>query len=85
MGQISNYGKAKGPTSTGIFSYITDGVSVLVNGFGQVLQGLESYIAVLIVEVFLIPAFSVILTAVSIRELAKLLGTEINFGRFYWI
>lgn len=39
-------------------------------------------VSLLVIEVFFMPAFSIILTAISTREFAKLLGSEISFGKF---
>jgi hypothetical protein len=39
-------------------------------------------IAFLIVQVFVLPTFDIVLTIVSIRELARILGSEVSLGRF---
>ncbi len=38
--------------------------------------------ALLVIEVFFLPLLSLILTVISIRELASILGSEISFGKF---
>ncbi|MEM3227648.1 MAG: hypothetical protein QXR58_02660 [Candidatus Micrarchaeaceae archaeon] len=58
---------------------VLGGLMVQVEG---AMERLVNYIALLIVEVFFLPTFSVILTIVSIRELARIMGSEISFGRF---
>ena len=46
------------------------------------IQTLTEELAVLVVEVFFVPVLSVALTIISIRELARVLGSEVSFGRF---
>lgn len=57
-----------------------------VAGFGtsmiNMVKQLMNLLALLIVAVFFLPVFSVILTVISIREFARILGSEISFGRF---
>lgn len=57
----------------------TDGFAGIFSG---ALSSLETAVAFLIVQVFLLPVLSIVLTLVSIRELARILGTEVTFGRF---
>lgn len=38
--------------------------------------------ALLVIEVFVLPIFSLIITIISIRELASVLGSEISLGKF---
>lgn len=45
-------------------------------------QQVTDEISLLIVQVFFFPIFSIILTTISIRELAKILGSEISLGKF---
>ncbi len=58
----------------------------LASNFSTIFSALISYIedaiTFLIIQVFILPTFSLVLTAISIRELAKILGSEISFGRF---
>ncbi|MGC8478625.1 MAG: hypothetical protein ACP5NE_01715 [Candidatus Micrarchaeia archaeon] len=54
----------------------------LVASIENAVEKLLNYIALLIVEVFFLPTFSIILTIISIRELARILGTEVSFGKF---
>lgn len=58
-------------------------VSSLVLPLEDFVKHALNFIAQLVIQVFFLPAFSLILTAVSIRELARLLGSEISFGRLY--
>ncbi len=50
-----------------------------MNGF---IQSIVDYLALLIVEVVFLPLLSIILTIISARELARIMGSEISFGRF---
>ncbi len=67
---------------TGVLNGISN---TLKNVMGEAEAWVEhaiNIISILIVEVFFLPTFSIILTIISIRELAKALGSEISFGKF---
>ncbi len=64
------------------FSAVTSLLSGVSNSFNELMNYISDVIAFLIIQVFILPAFSLILTIISIRELAKILGSEITFGRF---
>jgi len=38
-------------------------------------------VAIIVVQAFVMPAFSIVLTLISIRELAKILGSEVNLSK----
>ncbi len=61
---------------------IINAVSSLANTFVTLLKQIIAYLAILVVQVFFFPVLSAILTITSIRELAKILGSEVSFGRF---
>jgi hypothetical protein len=84
LGQLSAYKGALG-AAIGLVNYVTGLVNALISNFAQFLQSLEDYVAMLIVEAVFLPVFSVILTVISIRELARVLGSEVNFGRLYLV
>ncbi|MDE1871525.1 MAG: hypothetical protein KGI06_04795 [Candidatus Micrarchaeota archaeon] len=67
----------------GFVSYFTNAINNLVKGFDGFLNQLTSMVALIIIEVFFLPVFSLILTVISIRELANILGSEISFGKLY--
>ncbi len=69
--------------STSLSGYFTGSINTLVNGFDNFLEQLAGFVALLIIDVFFLPAFSIILTVISIREIARALGSEISFGRLY--
>lgn len=50
--------------------------------FWNMINNIINELAIIIVEVFFLPLLSLILTIVSIREFAKVLGSEISFGKF---
>ena len=64
------------------FQALSSAASTVANGAESLINGLMQELALLIVQVFFLPAFSLILTTVSARELAKILGSEISFGKF---
>ena len=70
-------------SNAGVISYFTGAINGLVQGFGAFINQLADFLAFIIIEVFFLPAFSIILTVISIRELARVLGSEITFGRLY--
>ncbi len=69
------------PTNA-IISGIQDFTNSITSGIVGLVQELIDFLAYMVIEVFLIPLLSVMLTVVSTRELARLLGSEISFGRF---
>lgn len=64
-----------------VSSIISEGTDA-VKGLQLLVQGLIEGLAALIVEVFFIPVLSVALTIISTRELARILGSEVSFGKF---
>lgn len=78
-----NYTLQSGANSTnsslgGMLGWIKSALSVLSGA----LADLFHYIAALIVEVFVLPMFSLVITGISIKELAAVLGSEAYFGKF---
>lgn len=53
-----------------------------LSGGSAFLQTIINEISLLIIQVFFFPIFSIILTIISVRELAKIFGSEISFGKF---
>ncbi len=68
--------------SSNPFSGIISMVSGFTSSFSAVINSLEGVITLLIIQAFILPTFSLVLTAISIREMARALGSEISFGRF---
>jgi len=54
----------------------------LFSSISSILNGLISYASSLVMQVFILPVFDLVITAISIREIAELLGSEAFFGRF---
>jgi hypothetical protein len=50
--------------------------------FEYIIKIIMDLLSNLILEIVLLPLLSVILTIISIRELARILGSEISFGKF---
>lgn len=69
--------------SVGFIGYFAGSIKSLLQSFDNFLNQIIYVIALLVIEAFFLPAFSIILTAISIRELAKILGSEISFGKLY--
>ncbi len=68
--------------SLGFLNPVLGVLEPIVNEIENAIEKLLDYIALLIVEVFFLPTFSLILTIISIREFARILGTEVSFGKF---
>jgi hypothetical protein len=76
-----------GPTVTnsvirGITSTFITPLQLILNGFQNVITSIIDTISYFIVYTFVLPAFSLIITVISIRELSSLLGSEAFFGKF---
>ncbi len=63
-------------------STILSELGKLVSSFTDVLQRIMASLSILIIEVFFFPLLSLMITIVSIREMATVLGSEISFGKF---
>ena len=73
---------AQGTNGTGIvYSLISIG-SEISTQINNLVSSLYSVIAYFVIYAFVLPAFSLMLTAISIKELAALLGSDNFFGRF---
>ncbi len=71
--------------NSSISTYMSGTLNMASNFFSMFLTLISSIlkeVSLLVIEVFFMPAFSIILTAISTREFAKLLGSEISFGKF---
>lgn len=68
--------------SDSVLTGLSNGVTALSSYVEQGIGSFSSMVAMIIVEAFLLPAFSIILTVISARELAKIFGSEISFGKF---
>ncbi|MDE1855976.1 MAG: hypothetical protein KGH49_01940 [Candidatus Micrarchaeota archaeon] len=79
-------GQLTGATSAnqinGIFPSISGALQSVVGQLDQALSGIMLGVSKLIMQVFILPAFSLIITAISVRELSELLGSEAFFGKF---
>ena len=65
--------------SLGIISSIISSLSALSSSLSSIANYVLGVISYLIVYVFILPAFSLVLTAISIRELSRLFSSEVNF------
>ena len=58
-------------------------VSGVISSLEGIIRPVLTTIAQIVIQVFFLPAFGLMLTAVSIREIAKVLGSEVSFGKLY--
>lgn len=63
---------------SGLYSIVKAAISPLES----IVEELISAISLLITEVFFVPLLSLMITITSTRELARILGSEISFGKF---
>ena len=68
-------------TSTDVIKLENSAVK-LFSSISSILNGLISYASSLVMQVFILPVFDLVITAISIREIAELLGSEAFFGKF---
>lgn len=61
---------------------VSNSITSFSNYFWSIINSVINEVALIIVEIFFLPLLSLVLTIVSIRELAKILGSEISFGKF---
>ncbi|MGC8538254.1 MAG: hypothetical protein ACP5MK_00065 [Candidatus Micrarchaeia archaeon] len=62
--------------------HLVSSTNSLLSSISYLLDSLFSFVANFIVKTFILPIFSLILTGISIRELAAMLGSEAFFGKF---
>lgn len=66
---------------SGIVGTLSGLVSSAASSISDMINELVSEIAYFIVYIFILPAFSLIVTGISVREFAHILGSEVSFGR----
>ncbi len=81
----SLYGNNQNHNFNAIISDVTTLVSGLVNQFQNIISQLEAFLAIVIIESIILPIFSLAITVISIREIARILGSEVSFGRLYYV
>lgn len=80
--QISASNLAYNQTNNGIFGLLSSTLEQIEQSANQILNQIMLELSKLIMEIFILPAFSLIITGISVRELSELLGSEAAFGRF---
>ena len=65
-----------------LITTINSAFGSIVTSVDALIEQLTGFIASLIIQIFFLPVFSIILTIISIRELAKVLGSEMSFHKF---
>ncbi|MGA3020878.1 MAG: hypothetical protein ABSD68_02935 [Candidatus Micrarchaeales archaeon] len=72
----------KNTDQNGVLSLFTGVWNSIVNALTGLLNYLFNAVAYFIVYSFILPAFSLMVTGISVRELSKLLGSDSFFGKF---
>ncbi len=65
-----------------VLAGISSGITSFVSMVEGDLSGIMNVVAMVVVEAFFLPLFSIMLTIVSAREIARILGSELSFGKF---
>jgi hypothetical protein len=78
-GMMSSASSLNVTNSTSVATIFSGAIDSLESMAKQMLD----LIAQIVIQVFFLPVFGLILTAISIRELARVLGSEVSFGRLY--
>ena len=71
-----------GSMNFSILSGLYSTVNSVIAPIESLIESLISAIAILITEVFFVPLLSIMITITSTRELARIMGSEISFGKF---
>ncbi len=74
--------KASANDSGSILSGMSSYLSAISAAISGLIGSISNYIAYFIMAAFILPAFSIVLTSISIRELSALLGSEMTFNMF---
>jgi hypothetical protein len=67
---------------TGFIGKFADVGSKIIGAIASIPEMMTKLISILVVEIVFLPALSVMLTVIAIKELADLLGSEVNLSRF---
>lgn len=74
-----NTSRSTGATVSG---YISKQLGSISSQFSSLANSLINMVSFLIVYTFVLPAFSLLITSISVRELSALLGSELHFDLF---
>jgi hypothetical protein len=77
---ISGYNSTNETSNSGIVSMISSGINSISSSLGNLFKPLLIFVSELVMAVFILPAFSLAITYISIRELARAMGSEAAFG-----
>ena len=84
MSAVSGVGVAQNSTvRNGIIDSLSSTIGGFVGSAEALFKELANIVAFLIIDIFFLPVFSLILTAISIREFARILSSEVSFGRLF--
>jgi hypothetical protein len=81
LGMLNRGGSNQSASSGSIINIESDATN-LFSGLGSAINRLLSFLSSIIMQVFILPIFSLIITGISIREFSQLLGSEAFFGKF---
>ncbi len=73
---------ARTNSTTAFLSGISSYLSQISADASSLISALSNYLSYLILATFILPAFSIVLTSISVKELSAILGSEITFNMF---
>ncbi|MDE1825703.1 MAG: hypothetical protein KGH61_01420 [Candidatus Micrarchaeota archaeon] len=79
---LESTGKSLNQSDSGPFTQIAMSLQSATQQLDESLNSIFAALSYLIMQVFILPAFSLIITGISIREFSQLLGSEAFFGKF---
>jgi hypothetical protein len=65
-----------------LVSTVTSGIAVMSSSYNLLFTDIWNNIVLIIIQVFFLPIFSIILTFISTKELAKIFGSELSLDMF---
>ena len=76
----TQYANANSINAGAIISGVSSALSSISSGAASVINTIMNYISYFIMAAFILPAFSIAITIISIRELSGVLGSEVSLG-----
>ena len=78
----TQYANANSINAGAIIYGVSSALSSISSGAASVMNTIMDYLSYFIMAAFILPAFSIVITSISIKEFSKLLGSEMTFNMF---
>ncbi|MEM0124423.1 MAG: hypothetical protein QXF41_02690 [Candidatus Micrarchaeaceae archaeon] len=79
---IGSYSAYNSSLSLNLFNGFLGGIGAIIAAINSLLKPMFYFVSGIIVQAFILPTFSIILTIISIRELSRVSGSEAIFRNF---